>query len=55
MSSCSMKAGTITSAPVSSLTGLVRFVAVLPRIAGSAYSTLSTMWLGASIEIGLPL
>src|SRR5438105_3778633 len=51
----STKAGQVISAPVSSLAGLVRFVAVLPRTAGSQYSTLSTMWFGGSTLIGLLL
>jgi hypothetical protein len=43
ISPISINAGQMTSAPVSSFTGLVSLVAVSPRTAGSQYSTLSTI------------
>ncbi len=42
MSPMSTNAGTMISAPVSILTGLVKLVAVLPLIEGSQYSMAST-------------
>ena len=50
-----MKMGTLISAPVSRVAGLVTLVAVSPRTPGSVSVTSSSTKLGISTENTLPL
>src|SRR5579859_4204797 len=47
--------GTLTTAPVSSVAGLVTLLAVSPRTPGSALSTVNSRKLGSSTEIMVSL